>query len=46
LSLYLDIQNVTNRRNAEGISYSEDYSTRSYTRGLPIFPSIGLEYLP
>jgi hypothetical protein len=46
LALYLDVQNVTNRRNAEGVTYSEDFATRSYTRGLPVFPSIGLEYIP
>jgi hypothetical protein len=46
LKLFLDIQNVTNRINPEGVSYNFDYSQRSYTRGLPIFPSIGLEYAP
>lgn len=46
LNLYLDVQNVTNRRNAEGVTYNTDYSVRSYTRGLPIFPSIGVEYIP
>ena len=46
LALYLDVQNVTNRRNAEGVTYSEDFASRSYTRGLPIFPSLGLEYIP
>ena len=46
LNLYLDVQNVTNRRNAEGVTYSEDFSMRSFTRGLPVFPSIGLEYMP
>jgi len=46
LVLYLDVQNVTNRANAEGITYNEDFSVRSYTRGLPVFPSIGVEYLP
>ncbi len=44
LSLFLDVQNVTNRVNPEGVSYNFDYSQRDYTRGLPIFPSIGLEY--
>lgn len=44
--LYLDVQNVTNRPNAEGVTYSEDYSQRYYTTGLPVFPSIGLEYRP
>ena len=46
LNLYLDVQNVTNRRNAEGVTYNEDFTVREYTRGLPIFPSIGVEYIP
>jgi hypothetical protein len=45
-TVYLDIQNVTNRANPEGLTYSDDFSTRSYTRGLPIFPSLGVEYRP
>lgn len=44
--LYLDVQNVTNRTNAEGITYSADYKERYYTTGLPVFPSIGVEYRP
>jgi hypothetical protein len=46
LNLYLDVQNVTNRDNPEGVTYNKDYSQRSYTTGLPVFPSIGLEYIP
>jgi hypothetical protein len=46
LKLFLDVQNVTNRVNAEGVTYNFDYSEPSYTRGLPVFPSIGLEYAP
>ncbi|HTL32787.1 MAG TPA: carboxypeptidase regulatory-like domain-containing protein [Kofleriaceae bacterium] len=46
LNLYLDVQNVFNRANAEGVTYNNDYTHRSYTRGLPIFPSLGLEYIP
>jgi len=46
LKLFADVQNVTNRVNPEGVSYNFDYSTRQYTRGLPVFPSIGLEYSP
>jgi hypothetical protein len=46
LSLYLDVQNVSNRANAEGVTYDETYTMRSYTRGLPVFPSLGLEYIP
>ena len=46
LKLFLDVQNVTNRLNPEGVSYNFDYSSRQYTRGLPVFPSLGLEYAP
>jgi hypothetical protein len=46
LDLYIDVQNVTNRANAEGVTYNSDYSMRHYTNGLPIFPSIGVEYIP
>ncbi len=45
LKLFIDVQNATNRANAEGVSYNFDYSERSYTRGLPVFPSFGLEYV-
>jgi outer membrane receptor protein involved in Fe transport len=40
---YLDIQNVTNRRNAEFFRYSHDYRKRFDFPGLPILPSLGLE---
>ncbi len=46
LALFLDVQNVTNRLNPEGVSYNFDYSSKQYTRGLPVFPSFGLEYTP
>ncbi len=46
LTLYIDLQNVINRKNPEGVTYNTDYSRLSYTNGLPIFPSIGVEYLP
>jgi hypothetical protein len=46
LDLYLDVQNVTNRDNPEGVTYNKDYSQRSYTTGLPVFPAIGVEYIP
>jgi hypothetical protein len=46
LKLFLDVQNVTNRVNPEGVSYNFDYTTKQYTRGLPLFPSLGLEYIP
>jgi hypothetical protein len=46
LNLYLDVQNVVNRHNPEGVTYNKDYTHLSYTSGLPIFPSIGVEYIP
>ena len=46
MNLYIDLQNVTNRQNVEGVTYNTDFSKRSYTNGLPIFPSIGVEYIP
>lgn len=46
LKLFLDVQNVTNRLNPEGVSYNFDYTSQQYTRGLPFFPSLGLEYIP
>ncbi|MDX2091048.1 MAG: TonB-dependent receptor [Kofleriaceae bacterium] len=46
LKLFVDVQNATNRLNPEGVTYNFDYSERSYTRGLPVFPSIGVEYIP
>lgn len=46
LKLFLDVQNATNRLNPEGVRYNFDYSRRDYTRGLPFFPSLGLEYVP
>jgi hypothetical protein len=46
MNLYLDVQNIFNRGNAEGVTYNGDYTRRSYTQGLPIFPSLGVEYIP
>lgn len=45
-SIYLDIQNIYNRKNPEGYSYNYDFSQRVYFNGMPLFPSIGykLEY--
>jgi TonB family protein len=39
---YLEIQNVTARRNPEAVSYNFDYSQRGYVTGLPLFPAFGL----
>ena len=46
MNLYIDLQNVMNRHNPEGVTYNKDYSQLHYTNGLPIFPSIGVEYIP
>jgi hypothetical protein len=42
LGLYLDVQNVTNRGNAEGYQYSYDYARRTPATGLPILPILGV----
>ena len=42
LALYLDVQNVYNRRNREATSYSYDYTRSMAVPGLPIIPSLGL----
>jgi hypothetical protein len=46
ISLFLDVQNATNRGNPEDVAYNYDYTERAYVTGLPIFPSIGVEYRP
>jgi TonB family protein len=42
LATYLDVQNVYNAENQEGVRYSYDYSESENVTGLPFFPSIGL----
>lgn len=42
LSFYVDIQNVYNQQNVEGISYNYDFTARQYVTGIPILPSLGL----
>ena len=39
---YLDIQNLTNQDNAEGVRYAYDYSQSKKVSGLPILPTLGL----
>lgn len=46
IGLFLDVQNATNRVNAEGVQYNFDFTEIQYTRGLPVFPSLGVEYIP
>ncbi|AKT41963.1 TonB-dependent receptor domain-containing protein [Chondromyces crocatus] len=42
LSAYLDVQNVYNNQNTEGIQYNFNYTARQFVSGLPILPSIGM----
>ncbi|HMA91254.1 MAG TPA: TonB-dependent receptor, partial [Polyangiaceae bacterium] len=42
LSTYLDVQNVYNRANPEGVSYNYRYTTAQWQSGLPIVPSLGI----
>lgn len=45
VNLYLDVQNVTNRRNIEGIEF-DDQGLAMTTSGLPVMPFLGVEYIP
>ena len=42
LSAYLDVQNVTNRKNAEARFANFDCQGYATLNGLPLFPTIGL----
>ncbi len=42
--VYLDVQNVTDRDNAEELIYSQNYGQRSIIRGLPILPVFGARW--
>ena len=42
MSAYLDIQNVTNRSNTEGINYNYDYSA-SELDSVPLIPTFGIK---
>ena len=39
--VYVDVQNVTNRRNPEDIVYNYNYTKQGYITGLPILPVLG-----
>jgi TonB family protein len=41
VEVYLDVQNVTNQKNAEDIVYNYDYSQKNYITGIPILPVFG-----
>jgi TonB family protein len=40
-NIFLDVQNVTDRKNPEEIIYNFDYSTRKYITGLPTLAVVG-----
>lgn len=44
LDVYLDVQNVTDRSNAEEVVYSVDYRQKRYITGLPILPVAGARF--
>jgi hypothetical protein len=41
LNLFLDVQNITNRKNPEEITYSANFSQRGYITGLPTLAVMG-----
>jgi hypothetical protein len=42
LTVYLDVQNVTNRQNVEYTIYNFNYTQQGYLSGLPIVPALGV----
>jgi hypothetical protein len=42
LGAYLDVQNVYNRGNAEGIGYNFNYTQTSVVTGIPFLPNLGI----
>jgi hypothetical protein len=44
LNAYVELQNVSNRENAEEIVYDADYSEQQYITGLPLLPVAGLSW--
>jgi hypothetical protein len=42
LTVYLDVQNVYNRGNPEGITYNYNSTQSTYINGLPLLPSLGI----
>jgi hypothetical protein len=41
LSVFIDAQNITNRKNPEEIVYSENFTQKSYITGLPTLAVAG-----
>jgi TonB family protein len=44
LDVYVEVQNVTNRKNSEELVYSPTFQTRSSIRSFPILPVAGLAW--
>jgi hypothetical protein len=42
LAVYLDLENVYDRANAESVRYAYDYQSHTYVTGLPILPAFGI----
>jgi TonB family protein len=42
LSVYLDVQNVTNAQNPEALIYNFNYTRSAYVMGIPVLPTAGL----
>ena len=43
VTLYLDIENITNQENAQEIRYSYNYQVSEKITGLPIYPTLGVK---
>ncbi|AKU92102.1 TonB-dependent receptor domain-containing protein [Vulgatibacter incomptus] len=44
LELYLDVQNLTNHRNAEELVYDTTFAQQDYISGFPILPMVGARW--
>ncbi|HVO19140.1 MAG TPA: TonB family protein [Anaeromyxobacter sp.] len=42
LSVYIEVQNVTARKNVEAPAYNYDYTKRGWVTGIPFFPGFGV----
>ncbi len=44
IEVYLDVQNVSDRKNPEEIAYNADYTQKRYIEGLPLLPVLGVKW--
>jgi hypothetical protein len=44
LSVFLEVLNVWNRKSAEELVFSPDFSRRGTIRGFPVFPVLGVRW--